>query len=270
VLQASIVVFGAGLPLTAVLRVGRASLPVLLATHAVAVGGCLVLGRMLRVCGPTRVLIGAGTGICGGSAISAVAPVIGATQAQITYALGTIFTFNIAAVALFVPLGHLLGLSQHGFGLWAGTAINDTSSVVAAAYAYGTTAGSYAVIVKMARSVMIIPLCLVLRAYVARHPARGGGAHPAPSGAWRSFPIFVLLFLVASLAATANVIPPMWRPVLATTGIALTTVALTGLGLCLDLAALRRAGARPLLLGAILWVAVATVSLGVQALTGLL
>jgi uncharacterized membrane protein YadS len=94
-----------------------------------------------RVRGDTQILIGVGTGICGASAIAATTAVIKAKQEQVAYAIGTIFTFNIAAVLLFPPIGHLLGMSSHSFGLWAGTAINDTSSVVAAAYAYGGDAG---------------------------------------------------------------------------------------------------------------------------------
>ncbi|HVW43708.1 MAG TPA: putative sulfate exporter family transporter [Amycolatopsis sp.] len=265
VLQLSIVMLGTGLSLSDVLHAGGRSLPVLVSTLSVTLGGTWVLSRLLRVDGETAILVGAGTGICGASAIAAVTAVTGAAQARVAYALGTIFTFNIAAVALFPPAGHYLGLSQQGFGLWAGTAINDTSSVVAAAYTYGTAAGAYAVVVKLTRSLAIVPLCLVLQARQARRAPAG---RPVDRAAWRSLPLFVVGFLLASIARTVGIIPGSWHPALAQLAAFLICVALTGIGLTLEFAHVRRAGPRPLLLGAMLWAAVAGTSLGVQALTG--
>ncbi|GAB3393831.1 hypothetical protein GCM10027568_23430 [Humibacter soli] len=172
VLQASVVVLGTGLSLRQVLTVGATSLPVMLGTLAVALLGAWLIGKALRVNGDIRTLIGVGTGICGASAIAATTSVIGATEAEVAYAMGTIFTFNIAAVLLFPALGHLMGLSQHAFGLWAGTAINDTSSVVAASTVYGQAAASYGVVVKLTRTLMIIPISLVLAFTTARRQAR--------------------------------------------------------------------------------------------------
>ncbi len=171
VLQGSVVLLGTGLSLAQVARVGIGSLPVMLGTLAVALLGAWGIGLLLRVDGDIRTLVGVGTGICGASAIAATTAVIGAAEADVAYAIGTIFTFNIAAVLLFPAIGHLLGLSQHAFGLWAGTAVNDTSSVVAAGYTYGSAAGSYAVIVKLTRTLMIIPITLVLSLLTARRSA---------------------------------------------------------------------------------------------------
>src|SRR3984893_4476019 len=134
-LHGAIVLLGTGLGLGQLLRVGGRSLPVMLGTLAVALAGAAVIGRLLAVSSRLRTLIGVGTGICGASAIAAVSGIVEATGTEISYAISTIFVFNVAAVLLFPPLGHLFHLSQHGFGLWAGTAVNDTSSVVAAAYA---------------------------------------------------------------------------------------------------------------------------------------
>src|SRR5947209_12650338 len=106
----------------------------MLGTLAAALVVAVVVGRALGVPNPLRTLVGVGTGICGASAIAAVSGILGAAEAEVAYAVSTIFVFNIVAVILFPPLGHLLGMSQSTFGLWAGTAINDTSSVVAAAY----------------------------------------------------------------------------------------------------------------------------------------
>jgi uncharacterized membrane protein YadS len=160
--------------------------------------------------------------------------------------------------------GHYLHLSQQGFGLWAGTAINDTSSVVAAAYSYGTAAGAYAIVVKLTRSLAIVPIYLILQAQQAR---RSPTSQSRSRAAWRALPLFVVGFLAASVARTVGLIPESWQPALAHLAAFLIATALTGIGLTLEFAHLRRAGPRPLLLGAILWLAVAATSLGVQTLT---
>lgn len=263
VLQLAIVVLGAGLSLRQVWAVGVGSLPVMLGTLAVALGGAWLLGRLLGVRGDTQTLIGVGTGICGASAIAATSAVIKPKQADIAYAVGTIFTFNIAAVLLFPPLGHLLGMSPHAFGLWAGTAINDTSSVVAASFAYGGDAGTYGVVVKLTRTLTLVPVVIVLAVLSAR-----GQEVRLP---WRRIvPVFLLGFLATATLATVGVIPASWHAPLSAVATFLITTALAGIGLSLRLADMRAAGARPLLLGGLLWVAVAASSLGLQAVTGAL
>ena len=144
VLKASIVVLGTGLSFHEVLTIGGSSLPVLLGTLAVALVGAVALGRVLGVARDLRTLIGVGTGICGASAIAATDAVISASEADVSYAIATIFTFNVAAVLTFPTIGHALGLSPHAFGLWAGTAVNDLSSVVAASTIFGHGAATYA------------------------------------------------------------------------------------------------------------------------------
>ncbi|WP_329311051.1 YeiH family protein [Streptomyces sp. NBC_01262] len=266
VLQASVVVLGTGLPLREVLHVGIGSLPVMLGTLAVALSGAWFIGRLLGVHREAGLLIGVGTGICGASAIAAVTAVVGAAEARVAYALGTIFTFNIASVLLYPPLGHLLGLSQQAFGLWSGTAVNDTSSVVAAAYSYGTPAGAYAVVVKLTRSLMIVPICAVLQVRQSRR--RLTGHHAAGRGTWRVFPLFIVGFLAASAVATLGGIPASWHPALSAFSTFLITTSLSGIGLSLNFSQVREAGLRPLLLGAILWIAVGTASIGLQTITG--
>lgn len=269
VLQASIVVLGTGLSLQQVVQVGASSLPVMLGTLAVALFGAALLGRWLGVDADTRTLIGVGTGICGASAIAASAAVIKPKDADVAYAIGTIFTFNIAAVLLFPPVGHLLGLSGHSFGLWSGTAINDTSSVVAAAFSYGSNAGPYAIVVKLTRSLMIIPITVALaflKGRRSRAAGQGSGAMP-----WsRMVPAFLIGFVLAAALDTFGMIPVSWHPGLSTLGTFLITVALAGIGLSLRLAQMRMAGPRPLLLGAMIWAAVGLTSLGLQAVTGTL
>lgn len=275
VLQVSIVLLGTGLSLRQVLHTGGSSLPVLLGTLAVALVGAWLAGRVVGVTGDTRTLIGVGTGICGASAIAAVTAVIGAAEADVAYAIATIFTFNVVAVLLYPSLGHLLGLSQHAFGLWSGTAINDTSSVVAAATTYGAAAGAYGVVVKLTRTLAIIPICVGLGAWHTRrtvdgmaHASRVPNIRGLP---WRRmFPAFLIGFLIASGLDSAGVVPTGWHPGLTTTSTFLITTALTGIGLSTRLSTLRAAGVRPLLLGAVLWVSVGVTSLLLQLATGTL
>ncbi|MCK7626501.1 putative sulfate exporter family transporter [Streptomyces sp. RS10V-4] len=275
VLQAAVVVLGAQLSLGQVLRVGVGSLPVMLVTLAVCLAAAYGLGRRLGVVRDLRTLIGVGTGICGASAIAAVTPVIGAAEAEVAYAVSTIFVFNIAAVLTFPALGHLLGLSQHAFGLFAGTAVNDMSSVVAAATTYGGPAADYAVVVKLARTLLIIPICLGLAA-LARRRARRADAGPAgaerglpgPVRVGRLVPWFLAGFLVLAAANTAGLIPSAAHGPLSTLAVFLITVALSAIGLSTQPATLRQAGSAPLLLGGCLWLVVTATSLAVQFLAG--
>lgn len=265
-LQVAVVVLGLRLSLPEVVAVGARSLPVMLGTLAACLLTARIIGRRLGVGGDLRVLIGSGTGICGASAIAAVSPVIGAAGADVAYAISTIFVFNIAAVVVFPLLGHALGLSQHAFGLFAGTAVNDTSSVVAAAATYGSTAADQAVVVKLVRTLMIIPVVLALGVLSRRRRTA------AEAGGWgrrsvRLVPWFLVGFIIAAAANSAGAVPAGADHAIAGASTFLITVALAGIGLSTDLPALRRTGARPLLLGAVLWVTVATVSLGLQAVT---
>lgn len=275
VLQAAVVVFGSGLSLGALARVGLSSLPVMLGTLAVCLLGAWLVGRALRVEPDLRVLVGAGTGICGASAIGAVAPVIAATEATVAYAVSTIFLYNVAAALLFPPLGHLLGLGDHGFGLWAGTAVNDTSSVVAAGFSYSQAAGNYAVVVKLVRSLMIVPVVVGVSALWrrrARTAAPGTGGDGAEAGerrpVWRLVPVFLWLFVAAALVNTLGLVPRGAHSLLGTAATFLVSVALAGVGTGIAFGEIRRTGPRPLLAGGILWVLVAVTSLGIQALTG--
>jgi uncharacterized integral membrane protein (TIGR00698 family) len=255
VLQAAIVLLGATLTLSQVASAGVRTLPVLVGTLAAALVAAVVGARLLGVRGPVRDLVGVGTAICGASAIAAVSPILEASEADIAYAVSTIFAFNIAAVLLFPPLGHLLGMSQKAFGLWAGTAVNDTSSVVAAGYAYGKVAGTHAVVVKLTRTTAIVPLAAVL-AWRRR-----------ASVAWvRVVPWFLVLFAAAAGLRTAGLVPAALYGPLQQAAVAAITAALAGIGLSTRLGELRRAGARPLLLGALVWAAVAASALALQAI----
>lgn len=274
VLQAAVVLLGAQLSIGEVLRIGGETLPVMLTTLVVCLVAAWGIGRLLRVSSTLRTLIGVGTGICGASAIAAVTPVVGAASAEVAYALSTIFLCNIAAVFVFPLVGHALGLSQHAFGVFAGTAVNDTSSVVATATVYGRQATDTAVVVKLVRTLMIIPIVIGLAGLEARRTARmqpGTADGPRRAGGVRVLrlvPWFLIGFLVVVLLRTTGVLPAAAAPGFSAAATFLITVALGAVGVSTDFAALRRAGFRPMLLGIALWVLVAGTSLGVQAAFG--
>jgi uncharacterized integral membrane protein (TIGR00698 family) len=259
-LQYSIVALGFSLPIREVAHTGLHSLPVSLVTLSVAFATAIFIGRALRVPGKLNVLIGAGTAICGGSAIAAIIPVLQPDDHDTTYALSTIFLFNIVAVLTFPLLGHLMHMTDSGFGLWAGTAINDTSSVVAAGYAWSRNAGEYATIVKLTRAMMIVPVTLVIG--LLYHRQRSG------SSIRRTVPGFIVLFVLASVFN--GFMPAEVTSIIRKIAPWLITGALTAIGLSTDLRRLRSAGARPLLLGLLVWASVACSSLLMQHFTGAL
>ncbi|TAN13752.1 MAG: YeiH family putative sulfate export transporter [Burkholderiaceae bacterium] len=265
VLQWSVIALGFGLSLTQVAKTGLESLSVTLVTLTVAFLSAWALGHWLGVHDKLKILIGVGTAICGGSAIAAVTPIIKSDEHDTAFAISTIFLFNVVAVLLFPLLGHLMHLSDLGFGLWAGTAINDTSSVVAAGYSYSHAAGDYATIVKLTRATLIIPICLILAFAVAAREKKNGAADFSLR---RIFPWFILWFVVASAIRTAGLIPAVLLPALHELANFMIIVALTAVGLSADLRKMVASGARPILLGLGVWAAVAVSSLAVQLVIG--
>ena len=181
ILQLAVVLLGFGMNLGSVLQVGGQSLPIIVSTIATSLIVAFVLYKALHMDGNISTLIGVGSSICGGSAIAATAPVIGADDEEIAQAISVIFLFNVIAALIFPTLGGVLGLSNEGFGLFAGTAVNDTSSVTAAASAWdgmhpGANTLDTAAIVKMTRTLAIIPITLVLALLRTRREGKQGGA----------------------------------------------------------------------------------------------
>lgn len=255
-LQLAIVLLGGTLAVGQIARVGLRSLPVLLGTAVITLVAAFLFGKILGIDRKLRRLLGVGTTICGGSAIVALAAVIDVDQADVAYAISTVFLFNIAAVLTFPWIGHALALSAHAFGLWAGTAINDTSSVVAAGYAFGHDAAKEAIIVKLTRTTLIIPL-VVFYAGKRLFSARGDSAVR-----WMAvIPWFIVWFVAAALLNTFGLIPARAQPALSNAALFLIVVALAGVGLSTNLTAIRAVGVRPLILGALLWITIACSSL---------
>lgn len=272
ILQWSIVAMGCGLNLKQVWETGTASLSVTLITLGTAFVVAYLVGKLLRIDNKLQTLVGAGTAICGGSAIAAVAPIIEAKEMQIALSISTIFLYNIVAALLFPPLGHWMDLSDMGFGLWAGSAINDTSSVVAAGYTYSEAAGQYATIVKLTRSTFIIPICMILAIIVSLKRKRSGAAANGDTGGQASLlriiPWFILYFLAASLLHTVGIIPDALVTYTNFAGKYMIGMALFAIGLHVDFRQLVKTGTKPVLLGGIVWVCVIAVCLLVQFTTG--
>jgi uncharacterized integral membrane protein (TIGR00698 family) len=258
-LQLSIVLLGATLQLGEVVGSGLHSLPLMLGTLVITLAAAYVLGLALGIDRDLRRLLGIGTAICGGSAIAALSTVIDVSETEVAYAISTVFLFNVAAVLTFPWIGHLLTLTQHAFGLWAGTAINDTSSVVAAGFVYGHAAGNEAVIVKLTRTTLIIPIVMFYAGKrIWKVSKTGEGVD------WvKIVPWFILWFVVAAVLNTAGVIPAAVHPVITEAALFLIVVALTGVGLSANAQAIRAAGVRPLALGFLLWAIIAASSLAI-------
>ena len=253
-LQASVVGLGAGMNLGVVLRVGSSGLVQTALGLSVTLGLAFLLARVLRTEPTTSLLIGVGTAICGGSAIAAVAPAIGARSHHTSLALAVVFLLNSVALLVFPPLGHLFGLDPASFGLWSALAIHDTSSVVGASLQFGEEALAVGTTVKLARALWILPVTLVL--------ARFWNPGPGTSEAKPSRPWFILGFVL--VAALVTWVPGLQEPgrLLAAVARQLLVLTLFLVGAGVSREALRQVGLRPVALGVTLWVLVAMASLG--------
>ncbi|WHH57915.1 YeiH family protein [Petroclostridium sp. X23] len=269
VLQWAIILLGAGLSLTQVLETGLDSLSVMIFTLSAAFISAYTLGKLMGVPIKLTSLIGMGTAICGGSAIAAISPIIEADEMEVAYSISTIFLFNVIAVLIFPPLGHLLDFSDQAFGLWAGTAVNDTSSVVAAGYAFSNAAGDYATIVKLTRTTMIIPIAFIFAAVIAINKKRQAQSDKSVNYSFKKiFPWFIVWFLTASLMNTLGILPDDAIHTLKVVGKFMIVVALSAIGLSADFKKMMHTGIKPLLLGFLVWFTVAAVSIVVQFATG--
>lgn len=255
-LQLSVIGLGFGMNLRAVLSVGAQGIGMTLA----GIAGCFAMGLLLRaalrVPRDVGLLVTVGTAICGGSAIAAVVPAIGARDDDATVSLAVVFLLNAAGLIVFPFIGHAFGLGQHAFGLLAALAIHDTSSVVGAASQYGKEALEVATTVKLARALWIVPLAFLIGAVRARREGGSGGR----SGGKK--PWFVLGFLVAAAIATYVPAAGAVGPMIARGARQSLVLTLFLIGANLSRGALRAVGVRPLVMGVLLWVAVASATLG--------
>ncbi|WP_156961157.1 YeiH family protein [Lacrimispora celerecrescens] len=270
ILQYAVIVLGFSMNLATVVQKGREALPIILATITTSLVIAFILSRALKLPGKTSILIGVGSSICGGSAIAATAPVIDADDSEIAQSISVIFFFNIIAALLFPALGSALGLSNEGFGLFAGTAINDTSSVTAAASAWDGMHGSNtleaATIVKLTRTLAIIPITLFLACY---RTGKEKKASERSISIQKVFPTFVLFFLLASIITTVFPIPVSIVSSLKDLSKLFIIMAMGAIGTNTDLIKLIRTGKKPLLLGFCCWLGISVVSLVLQVILGI-
>jgi len=247
-LQGSVVGLGFAANLHTVIDAGRDGILFTIATIAGTLILGYLLGRAMKIERTTAHLISSGTAICGGSAIAAVGPVVGATDEEMSVSLGTIFILNSIALFIFPPIGHALHMSQQQFGIWSAIAIHDTSSVVGAAQRFGIEAQKIATTVKLTRALWIVPLTLATAAAFRKHSAR------------IAIPWFIGYYVVASVLRTYGVLPVAICDDIAMLARVGLTVTLFLIGAGLSRKAIAAVGARPLLLGVILWIAISCAS----------
>ncbi len=248
-LKVAVVGLGFGMNITQALAAGKDGflLTVFSILFTLVLG--YLIGKKLGMEKRTSHLLSSGTAICGGSAIAAVAPVINATEKDMSVSLGVVFLLNSIALVLFPILGHLFSLDQHQFGLWSAIAIHDTSSVVGAAYSYGEEALRVATTVKLARALWIIPL-----SFVSLYLFKGKGKSI-------KIPWFIFLFVVAILVNSYLPIPEVLTNSITTASKSLLVLTLFLIGAGLSIEKIKSAGWKPMILGLSLWVAISVASL---------
>lgn len=281
ILQYAVILLGFGLNLAQIARVGATSLPIIVSTIATSLIISFVLCRALRIPSKISTLVGVGSSICGGSAIAATAPVIDADDEEIAQAISVIFLFNVIAALVFPTLGGMLGLSNEGFGLFAGTAVNDTSSVTAAAAAWdgmhpGANTLDSATIVKLTRTLAIIPITLVLAFWQVRKAKRaaaeGRTEDAQAAGSFdlkKIFPFFILFFVLASIITTVFALPAAVTAPIKELSKFFIVMAMAAIGFNTNIVKLVRTGGKPIFMGACCWAGIAAVSLGMQHLLGI-
>lgn len=284
ILQWAVIILGFSMNLGTIAKVGGQSLPVIVSTIATSLIVAFIMQKIMKMDSKVATLIGVGSSICGGSAIAATAPVIDAKDEEVAQSISVIFLFNVMAALIFPYMGQALGLGTEGFAIFAGTAVNDTSSVTAAAstaenlyHAEGIL--SAAVTVKLTRTLAIIPITLVL-ALVRTNKAKKEGANAENTFSFKKiFPWFILFFIGASVITTVIGMMPEsgfsgfyfgnfvgWTKWVAKFFI---SMAMCAIGLNTNIVSLIKKGGKPILLGFICWMAITAVSLGMQHLTGI-
>ncbi|MGU8041518.1 YeiH family protein [Streptococcus suis] len=277
ILQYAVICLGFGLNLSAVLAVGRQSLPIILSTISFALILAVLMWKILPISSHLATLIGVGTSICGGSAIAATAPVIQADDEDVAQAISVIFLFNVLAALIFPTLATWLGFSTdsgQAFGMFAGTAVNDTSSVTATAatwdslYGLGSQTLDTAVTVKLTRTLAIIPITSVLAIW----QARGKGVQADKKSLLASFPTFILYFILASLVTTMaghfGLGEDIFTP-LKTLSKLLICMAMAAIGLRTNVFSLVKNGRAALFVGLVCWLGVTVLTLVWQAILGI-
>lgn len=277
ILQTAVVLLGFGMDLGVIAETGKQSLPIIICTISTSLIIAWLLHQLMHVPGNISTLVGVGSSICGGSAIAATAPVIGADDDEVAQAISVIFFFNVLAAVFFPILGRAIGFdttSGDAFGIFAGTAVNDTSSVTAAASTWDSMWGlgnqtlDKAVTVKLTRTLAIIPITLVLSIVRAKQSEKNSAAPNSEAFSLRrAFPVFILYFVLASVITTvcvqSGVSTEVFVP-LKNLSKFFIVMAMAAIGLNSDIVKLIRTGGKPIVIGAACWAGITLVSLGMQ------
>ena len=279
VLQWAVILLGFGMDLNVVLETGKQSLPIIICTIGISLIMAFLINKFIKMPAKVATLIGVGSSICGGSAIAATAPVIDADEEEVAQSISVIFLFNVLAALLFPSFGQLIGFdttSGEAFGIFAGTAVNDMSSVTATASTWdgmfnlGTATLDKAVTVKMTRTLAIIPITLVL-AFARAKKQKSNNA--GKINIKKIFPFFILFFIGASIittiAVSCGVSADLFDP-LKTLSKFLIVMAMVAIGMNTNIVKLVKSGAKPIFLGFCCWVSITGVSLLLQHVMGLI
>ena len=276
ILKFAIILLGLSLNITTILNVGKMSLTVMIFTLLTCFGGGYFIGKALGLNWKLSNLISAGTGICGGSAIAAIAPTIDADDNDVAYAMSATFLFDMAMIVLFPIMGQAMGMTDQAFGIWAGTAVNDTSSVVATGYAFSEGAGDFATMVKLTRTLAIIPTVITFAFVQLRLKRKEALAYNQNSSELKAnfsitkiFPWFILGFLAMSIVASVFPIPAAVVSGTKSASKFLMVCALAAIGLNTSFSSMKKAGIRPMIHGFIISALVVVVALLVEMAMGI-
>ena len=251
VLKAAIVLLGASLSVNTILSVGKMTFFVMIFTFAMCFGGGFFIRKLFGLNWKLSNLISAGTGICGGSAVAAIAPVIDADDKDIAFAMSSTFLFDMVMIALYPLMGKALGMSDIAYGIWAGTSVNDTASVVASGYAFSEAAGDFATMVKLTRTIAIIPTVLVF-AYIGtriKQKEMKAENNGQKVNLMKIIPWFIGGFLLLAILNSAHCIPVAVSGIMKSTSKFLMVSALAAIGLGTSITDFKKAGLAPMFYG---------------------
>ena len=279
ILQWAVILLGFGMNLNVIIQTGKQSLPIIVCTITTSLVIAYLMHRVMKIPSNIAILVGVGSSICGGSAIAATAPVINADDEDVAQAISVIFFFNVIAAILFPILGNILGFNSsngEAFGIFAGTAINDTSSVTAAAstwdsmYALGSETLDKAVTVKLTRTLAIIPITLFL-ATIRMHKEKKNNTGTKVS-IRQIFPFFIIYFVIASLITTVAISQGLSQEIFAPVkelSKFFIVMAMAAIGFNSNVVSLAKSGGKPMAIGLCCWIGITAVSLLMQSILGI-
>ena len=272
ILKAAIILLGASLSVSTIMSVGKMTFFVMIFTFAMCFGGGYFIRKLFGLNWKLSNLISAGTGICGGSAVAAIAPVIDADDKDIAFAMSSTFLFDMVMIALYPLMGKALGMSDIAYGIWAGTSVNDTASVVASGYAFSDIAGDFATMVKLTRTIAIIPTVLVF-AYIGIRVKKKELQETSQGqkvNMMKIIPWFIGGFLLLAILNSVGFIPATVSGIMKSTSKFLMVTALAAIGLSTSITDFKKAGLAPMFYGVTIDTLVTLTALGVIWCMGLM